>query len=114
MIESLLLTATRICTFDRQRLLTGASGFFFRRGERLFLATSRHVMADEQTNHLPDRIEIELHFDPANLAESTGLPIPLYRTVQAHLATGSNPSGHCCPAASTCDNPNPALAHPRP
>ncbi len=93
MIESLLLTATRICTFDRQRLLTGASGFFFRRGERLFLVTSRHVMADEQSKHFPDRIEIELHVDPANLAESTGFSIPLYRVGRAAWRQGQDASG---------------------
>jgi hypothetical protein len=92
-IESLLLTATRICTFDRQRPLTGASGFFFRRGERLFLVTSRHVMADEQSKHFPDRIEIELHVDPANLAESTGFSIPLYRVGRAAWRQGQDASG---------------------
>jgi S1-C subfamily serine protease len=92
-IESLLLTATRICTFDRQRLLTGASGFFFRRGERLFLVTSRHVMADEQIKHFPDRIEIELHVDPENLAQSTGFSIPLYRLGRAVWRQGQDAAG---------------------
>ncbi|HMA08291.1 MAG TPA: serine protease, partial [Ramlibacter sp.] len=60
-IESLLLAAARVNTFDGQRLLTNASGFFFQRDERLFLVTSRHVMLDEPSKHFPDRIEIELH-----------------------------------------------------
>ena len=71
MIESLLLTAARILTFERQRMLTNASGFFFARGERLFLVTSRHVVIDEPSEHYPDRLEIELHTDAANLAAST-------------------------------------------
>ncbi len=79
MIESLLLTATRILTFQQQRLLTNASGFFFERDGRLFLVTSRHVMLDVPTGHAPDRIEIELHLDPENMARSTGFSIPLYR-----------------------------------
>ncbi len=79
MIESLLLTAARVFTFAQQRLLTNASSFFFERDGRLFLVTSRHVMIDEPSNHLPDRIEIELHSDSDNLAESTGFSIPLYR-----------------------------------
>jgi hypothetical protein len=83
MIEPLLLTAARISTFDRQLLLTNASGFFFARGERLFLVTSRHVMFDEPSKHFPDRIEIELHIDPRNLARSTGFSIPLYRDGQS-------------------------------
>ncbi len=83
MIEPLLLTAARISTFDQQLLLTNASGFFFARGQRLFLVTSRHVMFDEPSQHFPNRIEIELHTDAANLARSTGFSIPLYRHGQS-------------------------------
>jgi hypothetical protein len=63
MIEPLLLTSARVSTFAGQRLLTGASGFFFEREGRLFLVTSRHVMVDEPSAHFPNRIEIELHTD---------------------------------------------------
>ena len=78
-IEPLLLTAARIATFDGTRGLTNASGFFFERGDRLFLVTSRHVMIDEPSKHFPDRIEIELHVDEANLGSSTNFSMPLYR-----------------------------------
>ena len=44
MIESLLLTATRVFTFEQQRVLTNASGFFFERDARLFLVTSRQLL----------------------------------------------------------------------
>lgn len=79
MIESLLLTATRVITFQQQRQLTNASGFFFERDGHLFLVTSRHVMLDEPSLHQPDRIEIELHVDPENMVQSTTFSIPLYR-----------------------------------
>jgi len=79
MADELLLTAARLCTFLGTRLLTNASSFFFARGERLFLVTSRHVVSDRATEHYPDRIEIELHVDADNLAHSTGFSIPLYR-----------------------------------
>lgn len=79
MIESLLLSAARIYTFEQQKLLTNATGFFFERGKRLFLVTSRHVMIDEPSKHYPDRIEIELHIDSSNMTQSTGFSIPLYR-----------------------------------
>lgn len=46
MAESILLTAARVSTFDGDKLLTGASGFFFLRDERLFFVTSRHVVVD--------------------------------------------------------------------
>ncbi|HTV42822.1 MAG TPA: serine protease [Candidatus Sulfotelmatobacter sp.] len=78
MIEPLLLTTTRVSTFDGKCPLTGASGFFFERGGRLFLVTSRHVLLDEPGNHFPDRIEIELHTDIKNLTRSVGLSVLLY------------------------------------
>jgi S1-C subfamily serine protease len=78
-IEPILLAAACVNTFDRQRPLTNASGFFFEREDRLFLVTSRHVLVDAPSEHYPDRVEIELHTDPGNLAESTGFSMPLYR-----------------------------------
>jgi hypothetical protein len=79
MIESLLLTAARVSTFQQRRPLTNASGFFFERDDRLFLVTTRHVVIDEASKHFPDRLEIELHTESNNLAASTGFSIPLYR-----------------------------------
>ena len=79
MIESLLLTAARILTFDGQVGLTNASGFYFERDGRLFLVTSRHVVVDAPSKHYPDRLEIELHLDPQNIAHTTGFSMPLYQ-----------------------------------
>jgi len=93
MIETLLLTAARVFTFQGQRHLTNASGFFFERDARLFLVTSRHVMFDEPTKHFPDRIEIELHIDPANMARSTGFSIPLYRDGKSIWRDGLDAAG---------------------
>ena len=78
MIEPLLLTTARVLTFNGERLLTGASGFFFEREGRLFLVTSRHVMMDAPSKHFPIRIEIELHTDAKNLTRSTVMSVPLY------------------------------------
>ena len=93
MIDSILLTAARICTFERQRALTNASGFFFTRDERLFLVSSRHVLLDKPSRHFPDRIEIELHTDADNLAESTGFSIPLYRDGKSLWRQGLDTAG---------------------
>lgn len=93
MIEPLLLSAARVCTFDGPRALTNASSFFFARGERLFLVTSRHVMIDEPSRHFPDRIEIEVHTDAANLARSTGFSIPLYRDGRSLWRQGTDTAG---------------------
>ncbi len=93
MIESLLLTAARISTFAGNCPLTSASGFFFARGERLFLVTSRHVMIDEPSQHFPDRLEIEVHTDLHNVAQSTGFSIPLYRDGQGLWRQGEDGAG---------------------
>ncbi|MBS1209408.1 MAG: trypsin [Proteobacteria bacterium] len=93
MIESLLLSTTRILTFDINKPLTNASGFFFARGARLFLVTSRHVMFDEPSQHTPDHIQIELHTDPHNMAQSTGFAIPLYRDGKSLWRQGADSSG---------------------
>jgi hypothetical protein len=93
MIESILLTAARLLTFEQKRPLTNASSFFFERDKRLFLVTSRHVMIDEPSKHFPDRIEIELHIDQDNLAKSTGFSIPLYRNGKSIWRQGRDTAG---------------------
>lgn len=92
-IESLLLTAARVCTFERKRLLTNASAFFFERDDRLFLVTSRHVMFDKPSKHFPDRIEVELHTDPNIMAKSIGFSIPLYRNGKGIWRQGLDTAG---------------------
>lgn len=74
-----LFGVTRVLTFAGSRGLSSASGFFFERGDRLFLVTSRHVLFDAPSGHAPDRIEIELHTDPRDLSRWATLSILLYR-----------------------------------
>jgi S1-C subfamily serine protease len=93
MLEPLLLTSTRVLTYEQKRQLTNASSFFFERDGRLFLVTSRHVLVDQPSKHFPDRIEIELHVDPGNLAKSTGFSIPLYRNGKSIWRQGLDVSG---------------------
>ena len=93
MIEPLLLTTTRVSTFDGQHPLTAASGFFFENGGRLFLVTSRHVLIDTPSKHFPNRIEIELHTDATNLTRSTGFSVWLYRDGKAVWRQGKDAGG---------------------
>jgi len=92
-LDTLLLAAARVVTFEGQRILTNASGFFFQRDERLFLVTSRHVMIDEPTHHYPDRLEIELHTDRRNMAQSIGFSMPLYRDGKSAWRQGRDGGG---------------------
>ncbi len=93
MIDPLLLTTARLSTFQGTQGLTNATGFFFERDRRLFLVTSRHVMIDAPSKHYPDRIEIELHIDPDNMAKSTGFSIPLYRNGKSAWRQGMDAAG---------------------
>ena len=93
MIESLLLSVTRVSTLLEEQLLTNATGFFFERDGRLFLVTNRHVVLDEASDHRPDRLQIELHVDPDNAALTTNFIIPLYRGNQAAWREGIDPAG---------------------
>ncbi|WP_428990152.1 S1 family peptidase [Methylocapsa aurea] len=98
-IEPLLLTTARVCTFEARAPLTNASGFFFERGGRLFLVTSRHVLSDASSGHFPDRIEIELHNDAQNMAMSTGFSIPLYENGKSVWRQGVDAGGEVDVAA---------------
>jgi len=78
MVESILLTTTRVSTYLGAQLLTAASGFFFERDGHLFLVTSRHVLFDQPTAHLPDRIEIPIHLDAHDLTRIATVSLDLY------------------------------------
>jgi S1-C subfamily serine protease len=93
MIEPVLLTTTRVSTFDGKRALTGASGFFFERDKRLFLVTSRHVVIDKPSKHFPSRLEIELHTDAENLTKSIGLSVLLYKDGKSIWRQGRDSGG---------------------
>ena len=93
MTESLFLTAVRVSTFEHDRPLTNASGFFFERSGRLVLVTSRHVLHDPASGHFPNRLELELHTNRDNLAESTGFSILLYRDGESTWRQGTDTAG---------------------
>ena len=82
MIESLLLAVTRVNTMVGNRKLSNATGFFFERNDRLFFVTARHVLFDQPSGHRPDRLLIELHTDPQNVAVTSLMSLPLYHQEQ--------------------------------
>jgi len=92
-IESLPLAVTRVTTLLGQQVLTNATGFFFERDGRLYLVTSRHVVLDEASDHHPDRIEIELHVNERNLAETVQFSIPLYQGGKSAWREGLDSAG---------------------
>lgn len=78
-VDALLLATTSIVTFAGAQTRSKASGFFFRRGDRLFLVSNRHVFVDVAHSHFPDRIEFGLHTDERDLTRYTVVSLALYR-----------------------------------
>jgi hypothetical protein len=102
-IESLLLSTTIVRTMSGEQTLTNATGFFFARDKRLFLVTNRHVLVDEPGNHRPDRLLIELHVAPDNVAVTTLFSIPLYRGAEPVWHEASDAAGTIDVAAVELD-----------
>ncbi len=103
MIEPLLLTATHLSTFDGERLLTKASGFFFARDDRLYLVTNGHVVLDAASDHHPNRIECELHTDAVNLTLSTNWSVLLFQDGKSVWHQGRDSAGEIDVAAIEID-----------
>jgi hypothetical protein len=99
MTEAVLLTTARVSTFDGDKLLTGATGFFFERDDRLFLVTSRHVFIDTPTKHFPNRIEVEMHTDAVNLTGVFSVSLWLYADGKSQWRQGSDSGGEIDVAA---------------
>ena len=112
--DDLLLATVRVSTFEGSAGLTNATGFFFRRGERLYLVSSRHVFIDEPSGHRPDRLELELHSDADDLGRSIGLSVLLYRDGRAVWRQGRDGGGEIDVGVLEIDRsalpPRPALA----
>jgi len=112
--EAALLTTTRVSTFLGPLSLSGASGFFFRRNGRLFLVTSRHVLADETSSHYPDRIEVEVHTDELDLTRYAAVSVPLYREGLSQWRQAADTAGDVDVAAIEIDVsrlPDPCILH---
>lgn len=77
-VETLLLTTVQVTTLLGGNVLTRASGFFFRRDDRLYLVTSRHVLCDAEAGHFPEAIGIGVHTAAADLARSAAVRLPLH------------------------------------
>lgn len=92
-IDTLLFSAARLGTFDNERPLTNASGFFFEIDQRLFLVTSRHVFFDAPSKHSPNRIELELHTSAFDLTRSSTFSLLLYQDGKSVWRQGSDSGG---------------------
>jgi hypothetical protein len=107
--DPLLLACTQVATFSGPQALTSASGFFFQRGARLFLITSRHVLLDPPTDHRPVRVEFGLHAAGADLTQHHRVSLPLYDNGKSMWRQAGDSGGDVDVAALQI----PAMAMPR-
>ncbi len=92
-VEPLMLSITNIQTRQNQQPLTNATGFFFRRDNRLYLVTNRHVVVDEASDHHPDELVIRLFNQPENLAQMVAFTIPLFSGGKPQWVQASDSAG---------------------
>lgn len=92
-VEPVMLAITNIRTCKNRQPLTNATGFFFRRDDRLYLITNRHVVVDEGSGHHPDELVIRLFNKPDNLAQTVDFSIPLFRDGKAQWIQATDSSG---------------------
>jgi hypothetical protein len=98
-IEPLLLSTTRISTFDGERVLTAGTGFFFQREDRLYLVTSRHVLHDPGPGHVPDRISFAVHTSADDLRRTATCSLMLYVQGKSQWVEASDSGGRIDVAA---------------
>lgn len=89
----MLLAVTRVQTWVGTRALTSASGFFFRREDRLFLVTSRHVFFDRPSEHAPDSVQVTCHTDAADLTRVQTPLLPLHANGRANWRQAQDGGG---------------------
>jgi S1-C subfamily serine protease len=77
-VHEIVLTAAFVFQLKAGAQIGTASGFFYTRGEDLFLVTNRHVCRDEATGSNPDVLRLTLHTDANDLKKTASLDIPLY------------------------------------
>jgi S1-C subfamily serine protease len=92
-VDALLQTTTRLTTLRAGSVLSNASGFFYRQGDRLFLVSNRHVFADAESGHFPDRIDIGVHTSARDLTQYAVVSLSLYREGLSQWREASDTGG---------------------
>jgi S1-C subfamily serine protease len=77
-INEIVLTVSIIFLVKNGNVIGSASGFFYSRGDKLFLVTNQHVMRDEQKGVFPDKLRLRLHTDVNNTGANDDFEVELY------------------------------------
>ena len=75
-VDPLMAIATPIQALEGEVTLGRATGFFYAKGNRLFVITNRHVVTQEE--YEPDSLKIRVHADPKDLRKNVDINLPLH------------------------------------
>lgn len=78
-IHEIVLAATMIIQVKAGTPIGTASGFFYSRGDHLFLVTNQHVCRDDSKAVAPELLRLTLHTDASDLRRTGVFDVPLYR-----------------------------------
>lgn len=84
-INPIVTTVTYIQQLKSNSIIGTATGFFYSWNDRLFLATNRHVVRNEQSETNPDTLRLLLHRDPNNILNNGIYDVPLYSSSDTPL-----------------------------
>jgi len=77
-INKIVLTVSIVFLVKGGNVIGSGSGFFYTKGDKLFLVTNQHVMRDDQKGIVPDKLRLRLHTDANNITANADYEIDLY------------------------------------
>jgi len=77
-INQIVTTVAYIQQIRNESVIGSATGFFYSNNDKLFFVTNRHVVLNEQSDTIPDKLRLFLHQDAKNLLNNIEYDVPLY------------------------------------
>lgn len=66
-------------------VIGSGTGFFYDRGDNLFLVTNRHVVRDDPSGYVPEMLRLRLHRNAGNITENGDYDVPFICSRSAGL-----------------------------
>lgn len=78
-LNEIVATVSIVIQVTGGSVVGSASGFFYSKGDQLFLVTNQHVMRNDKEGIIPDALRLRLHTDPNDIRKTAEFNVPLYR-----------------------------------
>jgi S1-C subfamily serine protease len=76
-LNDIILTATLVLQLKAGAVIGYASGFFYEKGDGLYLVTNQHVVKGND-GPAPDTLRLRLHVDAKDISKNDIFEVPLY------------------------------------